>query len=46
MILLDEFAFDEFPGEASAVRDFFGSSMPRIRKFPFYSNPGGYIIKE
>jgi hypothetical protein len=46
VILLDEFAFDQFPGEASAVREFFGPRLPRIRKFPFYSNPGGYIIKE
>ncbi len=46
VILLDEFAFNEFPGETRAVRDYFGERMPRIRKFPFYSNPGGYIIKE
>jgi hypothetical protein len=46
VILLDEFAFKEFPGETEAVRAFFGKNMPKIRKFPFYSNPGGYIIKE
>ena len=46
VILLDEFAFREFPGETRAVREFFGEKMPRIRKFPFYSNPGGYLVKE
>lgn len=45
VILLDEFAFKEFPGETEAVRDFFDGKMPVIKKFPFYSNPGGYFIK-
>lgn len=46
VVLLDELAFSQFPGETEAVRDFFGGKMPVIRKFPFYSNPGGYFIKE
>lgn len=46
VILLDEYAFNEFPGETAAVRDFFEGKVPRIRKFPFTSNPGGYFIKE
>lgn len=46
VVLLDEFAFREFPGETDAVREFFGGKLPRLRKFPFYSNPGAYFIKE
>lgn len=45
VVLLDEYAFHEFPGESAAVDEFFGDQMPTIRKFPFYSNPGGFIIK-
>ena len=45
VVLLDEYAFEEFPGESAAVEEYFGERMPTIRKFPFYSNPGGYFIK-
>ena len=45
VVLLDEYAFEEFPGESAAVEEYFGERMPVIRKFPFYSNPGGYFVK-
>jgi hypothetical protein len=45
IVILDEYAFREFPGEPKAVEEFFGDRQPVIRKFPFYSNPGGYFIK-
>jgi len=45
VILIDEFAFKEFPGETLAIRRFFEDKMPRIRKLPFYSNPGGFFVK-
>ncbi len=45
VVLLDEYAFEQFPGESKAVEEYFGSAMPMIKKFPFYSNPGGYFIK-
>lgn len=45
VVLLDEFAFDAFPGESRAVEEFFAGEMPVIRKFPMHSNPGGYFVK-
>lgn len=45
MVILDEYGFKEFPGESKAVEEYFGDTMPTIRKFPFHSNPGGYFVK-
>jgi hypothetical protein len=45
VVLLDEYAFEQFPGESRAVEEYFGDAMPVLRKFPFYSNPGGYFVK-
>ncbi len=45
VILLDEYGLSEFPGETAAVDEFFAENMPVIRKFPYYTTPGGYIIK-
>jgi hypothetical protein len=45
VVLLDEYGFEQFPGESKAVEEYFGGAMPVIRKFPFYSNPGGYFVK-
>ena len=45
VVLLDEYAFEQFPGESAAVEEYFGDQMPVVRKFPFYSNPGGYFVK-
>ncbi len=45
VILLDEYALSELPGESKAVDEFFAGNPPVIRKFPFYTTPGGYIVK-
>ena len=45
VVLLDEYGFEQFPDESRAVEEYFGNAMPVIRKFPFYSNPGGYLVK-
>ena len=48
ILLLDEYGFDVFPGEAAAVDEFFQEKgiAPKIRKFSFSDNPGAYIVKE
>lgn len=46
IVILDEYGFAEFPGESKAVEEYFGSKMPVLRKFPLYSNPGAYFIKQ
>jgi len=45
VVLLDEYAFRQFPGETAAVDKYFGDRMPRLKKFGFYSNPGAYFVK-
>lgn len=46
IIILDEYAIDTFGGETKAVDEYlmrrFGK-RPSIRKFPWHSNPSGYI---
>jgi len=48
VLLLDEYAFDIFPGEAAAVDEFFRSRgiCPTFQKFKFSDNPGAYTIKQ
>lgn len=46
VVLLDEYALPEYPGETAAVDEFFKGKPPVIRKWPFYTTPGGYFIKE
>lgn len=46
IILLDEYAVDTFGGETKAVDEYFISefgSRPVIKKYPWHSNPSGYI---
>lgn len=47
-LLLDEYGFDLFGGEAAAVDEFFKTRgiNARVKKFNFSDNPGGYVIKE
>jgi len=35
VILLDEYAYEFFPGETQAVMEFFAPSLPEIRRLPF-----------
>ena len=45
VVLFDEFAIREWPGETEAVETFFKGAVPRIEKFGWASAPGGYFIK-
>lgn len=47
IIVLDEYAVTTFPGESQAVDDYFTRRFgrrPVIQKFPWHSNPSGYIV--
>ena len=47
IIVLDEYAVTTFPGESQAVDAYFTQRFghrPAIRKFPWHSNPSGYIV--
>jgi hypothetical protein len=47
IIVLDEYAVTTFPGESEAIDEYFTSRFgrrPAIRKFPWHSNPSGYIV--
>ena len=46
IIVLDEYAVTTFPGESQAVDEYFTRRFgrrPAIQKFPWHSNPSGYI---
>lgn len=45
LVLLDEYAIREWPGESEALEEFFDGKPPRIQKFPWASAPGGYFVK-
>jgi hypothetical protein len=47
IIVLDEYAVDTFGGESQAVDEYFQELLgrrPTIQKFPWHSNPSGYIV--
>lgn len=48
VLLLDQYGFDVFPGEAAAVDEFFLEKKikPEFKKFKFTDNPGAYVIKK
>ena len=49
IIIVDEYAFQSFGGETKAVDEYFLNkfgSPPLIKKFPWHTNPSGYIIVE
>ena len=46
IIVVDEYAVDTFGGETKAVDEYFENTFgkkPRVQKFPWHSNPTGYI---
>jgi hypothetical protein len=45
IVLFDEYAIREWPGESEAVETFFKGAVPRIEKFGWTSAPGGYLVK-
>jgi hypothetical protein len=47
VIILDEYAVDTFGGESHAVDEYFMKTFgtkPSIQKFPWHSNPSGFIL--
>jgi hypothetical protein len=48
VLVLDEYGFDVFPGEAIAVDEFFKARNIKLKfqKFAFSDNPGAYVIKD
>ncbi|MFA7431379.1 MAG: TylF/MycF/NovP-related O-methyltransferase [Rhodospirillaceae bacterium] len=45
LVVLDEYAFENFPGESRALEDYFKDKMPPLKKFDWSANPGAYFIK-
>ena len=45
VVLFDEYAIREWPGETEAVEEFFKGAVPRIEKFGWASAPGGFFVK-
>jgi len=45
VVLFDEYAIREWPGESEAVETYFKGAVPRIEKFSWASAPGGYFVK-
>lgn len=45
LVVFDEYGFDNFPGETKAVEDYFGETLPPLRKLDWFSNPGAYFVK-
>jgi len=46
IIIADEYAVDTFGGETKAIDEYFVkhfSKKPKVKKFPWHSNPSGYI---
>lgn len=46
IIIADEYAVDTFGGETKAIDEYFKKILgrrPKIKKFPWHSNPSGYI---
>lgn len=45
IVLLDEYAIREWPGESEALDAFFDGRPPRLEKFGWASSPGAYFVK-
>lgn len=45
LVIFDEYGIEEFGGESAAVEEYFGRNMPELRKFPFSTTPGAFIVK-
>ena len=47
IVVFDEYGWEQWPGESSAVDEYFASNRekPIIHRFPFSPTPGGYIVK-
>ncbi len=45
LIVLDEYAKDDWAGESRAFEEYFGDHAPELKKFNWSSTPGGYFFK-
>ncbi len=46
IVIFDEYAIADWPGESRAVDDFFSDKPEiRLRTFSWTNTPGGYLIK-
>jgi hypothetical protein len=46
VVVLDEYAMEEWGGESAAFEEFFNGRPPKTRKFPWTSTPGAFFVKE
>lgn len=46
VVIFDEYAVPEWPGETQAVDEFFKDTGYVVKKFPWAPAPGGYVIKQ
>lgn len=44
VILFDEVAYEFFPGETSALKEYFGAPLPKLSRFPFDSTAAFMIV--
>lgn len=47
IVSFDEYAWEQWPGESSAVDEFFAAigEKPKLRRLPFSPTPGAYMVK-
>jgi len=47
IVVFDEYGWEQWPGESSAVDEYFATAgeRPAIHRFPFSPTPGGYLVK-
>lgn len=46
LMLFDEYSIKEWPGETSAVDEFFSDKDVRVKKLSWNNAPAGYVVKE
>lgn len=46
IVVFDEYAYTEFPGETKAVNEFFKGQSIELRRFPWSYCPSAYFIKQ
>lgn len=46
IVLFDEYGCKNWPGETSAVEEFFGPRLPKMQKFTWQSTPGAWFVKQ
>jgi len=48
VVAFDEYGWEQWPGESTAVDEYFASKgeRPRIERYPFSPTPGGYLVRQ